>query len=66
MKLSNALKSLIDAKGLEILKSPLAINILSDYNGFEGYPSSKNILKNVIEEGILDKIAFFYNNQLPL
>lgn len=66
MNLSQAIKSLVEAKGLSILTSPVALNILSDYNTFNEYPSSKNILKNVISEGYLEKIAFFYNNQLPL
>lgn len=66
MNLSQAIKSLVEAKGLSILTSPMALNILSDYNAFNEYPSSKNILKNVISEGYLEKIAFFYDNQLPL
>lgn len=66
MTLSQAIRSLVEAKGLSILTSPMALNILSDYNAFSEYPSSKNILKNIIGEGYLEKIAFFYDNQLPL
>lgn len=66
MNLPQAIKSLVEAKGLSILTSPMALNILSDYNAFNEYPSSKNILKNIIEGGYLEKIAFFYDNQLPL
>ena len=66
MNLSDAIKSLVEAKGLSILTSPMALNILSDYNAFNECPSSKNILKNFISEGYLEKIAFFYDNQLPL
>ena len=66
MNLSQAIKSLVEAKGLSILTSPMSLNILSNYNAFSEYPSSKNILKNVINEGYLEKIAFFYDNQLPL
>ena len=66
MNLSQAIKSLVEAKGLSILTSPMALNILSDYNAFSEYPSSKNILKNIIGEGYLEKIAFFCDNQLPL
>lgn len=66
MTLSQAIKSLVEAKGLSILTSPMTLNILSDYNAFNEHPSSKNILKNVISEGYLDKIAFFYDNQIPL
>lgn len=66
MTLSHAIKRLVEAKGVSILTSPMAINILSDYNAFCEYPSSKNILKNVISEGYLEKIAFLYDNQLPI
>lgn len=66
MTLSQAIKSLVETKGVSILTSPMALNILSDYNAFSEHPSSKNILKNVISEGYLEKIAFFYDNQLPL
>ena len=66
MTLSEAIKSLVEAKSVSILTSPMALNILSDYNAFSEYPSSKNILKNVICEGYFEKIAFFYENQLPL
>lgn len=66
MNLSQAIRSLVEAKGINILKSPLSINILSDYNAFNEYPSSKNILKNIISEGYLDKIVFFYDNGIPI
>lgn len=66
MNLSQAIKSLVEVKGLSILTSHMVLNILSDYNAFNEFPSSKNILKNVISEGYLEKIAFFYDNQLPL
>lgn len=66
MTLSEAIRSLVEAKGLSILTTPMALNILSDYNAFSEHPSSKNILKNIIAEGYLDKIAFFYDNRLPI
>lgn len=66
MKLKDAIQSLIETKGLNILKAPMSLNILSDYNAFSDYPSSKNVLKNIISEGYLDKIAFFYDNNLPI
>lgn len=65
MTLKEALQCLVDTKGLNILSSPIVLNILSDYKAFDEYPCSKNILKNVISEGYLDKIAFIYENQLP-
>ena len=66
MTLTEAIRSLVEAKGLNILTSPMALNILSDYNAFNDFPSSRNILKNIISEGYLEKIAFFYDNQLPM
>lgn len=66
MTLTEAIRSLVEAKGLSILTTPMALNILSDYNVFNDFPSSRNILKNIISEGYLEKIAFFYDNQLPL
>ncbi len=65
MKLKEALRRIVDAKGLNILSSPVVINILNDYKAFDEYPCSKNILKNIISEGYLDKIAFIHDNQLP-
>ena len=66
MTLKEAIKTLIDAKGLDVFKTPMSLNILSDFNAFEEHPASKNILKNIISEGYLDKIAFFYNNGIPV
>ncbi len=66
MNLKEALSTLIDGKGVNILKTPLSLNILSDYKAFDEHPSSKNVLKAIIEEGYLEKIAFFYENELPL
>lgn len=65
MTLKEALRHLIESKGLKILSSPIVLNILSDYKAFDEYPCSKNILKNVISEGYLEKIAFIHDNQLP-
>lgn len=65
MTLKEALRHLVDAKGLNILSSPIVLNILSDYKAFDEYPCSKNILKNIISEGYLDKIAFIHDNHLP-
>ncbi len=66
MNLKEALSTLIGGKGINILKTPLSLNILSDYKAFDEHPSSKNVLKAIIEEGYLEKIAFFYENELPL
>lgn len=65
MNLSQAIKSLVEAKGLNILSSPIILNILSDYKAFDEHPCSKNILRNIISEGYLEKIAFIHDNHLP-
>lgn len=66
MALKDALTTLIDVKGLSILKSKQSLNILSDYRAFEEHPASKNILKIIIEEGYLEKITFIHENGLPI
>ena len=34
MTLKEAIKTLIDAKGLDVFKTPMSLNILSDFNAF--------------------------------
>lgn len=66
MKLQEAIKSIIELKSTSILNNVLVLNILSDYNAFEEISSSKNVLKNVISEGYMEKILFAHDNQLDL
>ena len=66
MELNKALKQLVDAKGFEFLKNPMIINILGDYNAFHEYQSSKFIFKTLVNEGYLEKILFFHENQMPI
>lgn len=65
-KLGKAILSVVELKDVSILKDSLVINLLSDYSGFSEHPSSKNIFKNVISEGIIDKILFEHSHQLGL
>lgn len=62
MTLSEAIKSIVEAKGISILTSPTILNILSDYNAFNEYPSSKNILRTILGEGYMDKIVSLTEN----
>lgn len=66
MKLQDAISSIIELKSTSILNNVLVLNILSDYNAFDEVPSSKNVLKNVISEGYMEKILFAHDNQLDL
>ena len=51
MPLHEALREVVDREGKEILKDLRLINILDDYKAFEENPSSKFILKSIINEG---------------
>lgn len=44
----------------------MALNTLSDYNAFSEHPSFQSIFKNLIAEGYIENIAFFYDNQLQI
>lgn len=61
MELSKALKSLFDVKGLDIIKSPIAINILDDYLGFDDFQSARYILKVLIDGDYINKIISSVN-----
>lgn len=62
MKLKDAIISLVEDNGADVLKSPYLINILGDYNAFSEQPSSKNVLKNLQSEGYLNQILFYCEN----
>lgn len=62
MTLSEAVRSLVETKGLSILTTPMALNILSDYKAFDEYPCSKNILRTILEDGYMDKIVSLTEN----
>lgn len=66
MNLTEALKTLIEVKGIDILKSPLSLNILSDYQAFDEIPASKNIIKMMIEQGIMKKIVRLHEDEEAL
>lgn len=66
MKLQEAIKMVIALKSTNILNNVLVINILNDYNAFEDITSSKNVFKNIISEGYMEKILFAHDNQLDI
>ena len=66
MKLQEAIKSVIVLKNNNILNNVLVLNILNDYNAFEDMMSSKNVFKNIITEGYMEKLLFAHDNQLDI
>ncbi len=57
MTLKDALKHVVMLNGKEELKSHRLINLLSDYNAFYDYPSTKYILKGVIDAGFINLLT---------
>ena len=49
MELYTALNRIVKQNGVSILFEGRLINMLTDYNAFEQYPASKNILREIIE-----------------
>lgn len=58
MKFQEAIVTIIDEFGREILNKPNVVNILSDFNAYEESKTFKVILRTVISEGYLDKILY--------
>lgn len=56
MPLHEALREILDKEGKEILTDLQLINILDEYKAFDGFPSSKFILKSFILEGFSNSI----------
>ena len=61
MKFQEAIISVINDYGKDILLKSSIINILSDYNAFEESKSFKVILKHIISEGYLEQILYLKN-----
>lgn len=64
MKLQEAIVSILESKGTNIFKNVLVVNVLSDYNAFVEMPAAKNVLKNMILEGVMDKLLFAHDNNI--
>lgn len=61
MKLHEAIATIIQEFGKEIVTNAKVINVLSDYNAFEESKAFKVILKNLIAEGYMDQIMYVQN-----
>lgn len=63
MELYNALKKVVDLQTEDILKDIKLINILSDFKAYEDMPSSKYLLKYMINEGLIANLLYEYQSQ---
>lgn len=69
MKLSDAIKSLVEEQGIQALNCARSLNILQDYNAFVDFPASKIIIRVVLEGEIGKSIIREYTkggNLIPL
>lgn len=66
MKLQDAISSIIEQNGTGMLSNVLVLNILNDYNAFDDVTSAKNVLKNLITEGFIERIIFAHDNHLDM
>ena len=64
MTFQEAIKTVINDFGKDILTNPSVVNILSDYNGYEESKAFKIILRIIISEGYLDQIRMTKNWEL--
>ena len=56
MKLYEAIATIVQEFGKEIVTNAKVINVFSDYNAFEESKTFKVILKNLIAEGYMDQM----------
>ena len=63
MELYNALKKVVELQTQDILKDVKLINILSDFRAYDDMPSSKYLLKYLINEGLMANLLFEYQPQ---
>lgn len=61
MKLSEAIKKVVDSESSEVLVNHIFLNFIQDYQGFEECSAAKYILKTMIDEGFMDRIKFVYD-----
>lgn len=54
MKLQQALLTIINQSGTDILKTPYLLNILSDLGAFSEFPSARNVFEGCIKAGYLN------------
>lgn len=58
MKLYEAIQTIVQEFGKEIVTNAKVINVFSDYNAFEESKTFKVILKNLIAEGYMDQLIY--------
>lgn len=58
MKLYEAIATIVQEFGKEIVTNAKVINVFSDYNAFEESKTFKVILKNLIAEGYMDQLMY--------
>ena len=58
MKLYEAIKTIVQEFGKEIVTNAKVINVFSDYNAFEESKTFMVILKNLIAEGYMDQLMY--------
>lgn len=58
MKLYEAIHTIVQEFGKEIVTNAKVINVFSDYNAFEESKTFKVILKNLIAEGYMDQLMY--------
>lgn len=58
MKLYEAIQTIVQEFGKEIVTNAKVINVFSDYNAFEESKTFKVILKNLIAEGYMDQLMY--------
>ena len=58
MKLYEAIQTIVQEFGKEIVTNAKVINVFSDYNAFEESRTFKIILKNLIAEGYMDQLMY--------
>lgn len=66
MELFNALKKVVELQTEDILKDVKLINILSDFKAYDDIPSSKYLLKYMINEGLIANLLFEYQSSSDL
>jgi len=64
MTFQEAIKSVVNDFGKDILANPSVVNILSDYNGYEESKAFRIILRIIISEGYIDQIRMSKNWEL--
>lgn len=56
------IKSVVEVKGPEIIKSKVLVNMLADYGAYDEYPTTKIVLKEIVGQGYCQRIFDKFNN----